>query len=86
MTEVNKKAIDMLFDEKKVKQEVPEEVIEVIREIIKRNDVIGSGSAYRVSLARTVEWIKKEMNYSISNKQIQEITQKHLNRKSWARE
>ena len=77
-------AIDILFNEKKTKHEIPDEVIEVLKEIIKRNDKMGPRSAYRVSMTRTIEWLEKEMHYSINEGQMRKIAKNQLGRKSWA--
>jgi hypothetical protein len=85
MSKANKGSIDQLFSEKKNQSKIPDDVIQAVEEIIRRNDQMNPHSYHRVSLIRTVKWIKEEMGYSISSKQIQDIAQKHLGRRSWAR-
>ena len=79
-------AIDLLFEERvKPEEVIPQEIVDAIAEIIRRNDKFSTGSHRRVSMKRTVEFIRKELKYNISRTQVEKTVQK-LGRRSWAHE
>lgn len=80
------KAIDLLFEERvKPEEVIPQEIVDAISEIIRRNNEFSTGSYRRVSMKRAVEFVRKELNYNITRTQVEKMVQK-LGRRSWAHE
>lgn len=80
------KAIDLLFEERvKPEEVIPQEIVDAISEIIRRNDEFSTASHRRVSMKRAVEFVRKELNYNITRTQVEKMVQK-LGRRSWAYE
>jgi len=83
---MGKNAIDLLFEERvKPEEVIPQEIVDAISEIIRRNDEFTAGSHRRVSMKRTVEFVRKELKYNITRPQVEKIVQQ-LGRRSWAHE
>lgn len=82
---IKKNAIDDLFAEKIKEKDFPKDVVNAIAEIVKRNDNFPMGSKRRVSLKRTIEFIRDQFDYSITRQQIETIVHS-LGRSSWAHE
>lgn len=77
--------IDSLFDEKDICNDIPDEIIAVIKKIIERNSKYSFSSRRRVSKKRAVKWIKEEFNYPFTEWKMDKVMEK-LNRRSWAYE
>lgn len=76
--------VDDLFAEQENENlNVPKEVIDLLEEIMIRNDRIGLGSRKRVSRIRAIQWIESETGCKLTKEKIDKITEK-LGRKSWA--